>query len=359
MIVGLVIYGHLEIVTGGFLYDRMLVEHLRSCGDTVEIFPLPWRTYGRHLLDNASSRFWRALSGARLDVLLQDELNHPSLFIGNRLLKRNAGYPIVSIVHHLRCSEQRAAWKNRLYGIVERDYLSRVDGYVFNSATTRSTVEELIGSCNRSVIAYPGRDAGSPPPSVNRISQESLEPGPLRILFVGSLIQRKELHTLLMALARLPLDAWKLDVVGSLESDPDYVAMIHRIVETQAIGKNVRMLGVLDRQGLIERYGQNQFLAVPSSYEGFGIVYLEAMGFGLPCLAGNVGAAREIVTPGKDGFLVTPGNIDSIAGYVDQLIRDRDMLQNMSLAALDRYAVHPTWHDSAEKIRNFLSEMVK
>ena len=44
MRVGLLIYGSLDILTGGFLYDRLLVEHLRSQGDEVEVITLPWRT---------------------------------------------------------------------------------------------------------------------------------------------------------------------------------------------------------------------------------------------------------------------------------------------------------------------------
>ena len=234
-----------------------------------------------------------------------------------------------------------------------------MDGFIFNSMTTRSTVEALIGTNRPSVVGYPGRDAGDPLATVDQVSKKSSEPGPLRILFVGSLIPRKELHTLLLALARLSYDAWELDVVGSLDTDTDYVSMINHIVETHGMGRRVRMLGVLDRSSLTACYQQSQFLAVPSSYEGFGIVYLEAMGFGLPSMAGNVGAAHEVVTHGKDGFLVTPGDVGSISGFINQLIQDRETLRRMSTAALDRYAVHPTWPESAEKIRNFLLEMVK
>lgn len=359
MKIGLVIYGHLGIVTGGFLYDRMLVEHLHSCGDSVEVFSLPWQTYGRHLLDNVPSEFSRSLAAAHLDLLLQDELNHPSLFLMNKLLKRKVAYPVVSIVHHLRCSELRPRWQNRLYGIVEADYLSGVDGFIFPSATTRSTVETLIGTADPSVVAHPGRDGGGPLVTEKQVSERAAEQGPLRILFVGGLIPRKELHTLLLALSRLPQDAWTLDVVGGLETDPDYVAKVRRIVESERLGNRIRLLGVLDRPSLAACYLKSQFLAVPSSYEGFGIVYLEAMGYGLPCMAGNVGAAHEVVTHGKDGFLVTPGDVDAIAGHIGQLIRDREMLTNMSLAALSRYVVHPTWPDSAQKVRNFLLEMVK
>ncbi len=52
MRLGLVIYGNLETISGGYLYDRKLVEHLERQGDQVEIISLPWRNYARHLGDN-------------------------------------------------------------------------------------------------------------------------------------------------------------------------------------------------------------------------------------------------------------------------------------------------------------------
>ena len=86
MRVGLVIYGGLETVSGGYLYDRMLVRHLRARGDSVEIVSLPWRDYARHLGDNLSAALYRRLRDGAWDVLLQDELNHPSLVAVNRRL---------------------------------------------------------------------------------------------------------------------------------------------------------------------------------------------------------------------------------------------------------------------------------
>ena len=56
MRIGLLIYGSLDTLSGGYLYDRKLVEHLRQAGDSVEIVPLPWRSYPAHLADNLSLR---------------------------------------------------------------------------------------------------------------------------------------------------------------------------------------------------------------------------------------------------------------------------------------------------------------
>jgi hypothetical protein len=86
MKIGLLIYGSLETVSGGYLYDRRLVEYLRAQGDEVQVLSLPWRNYARHLADNLSAGWLRQLRSLRIDILLQDELNHPSLFWMNRRL---------------------------------------------------------------------------------------------------------------------------------------------------------------------------------------------------------------------------------------------------------------------------------
>lgn len=358
MKVGLIIYGSLDTLTGGYLYDRRLVEHLRSRGDRVEIFSLPWRNYGRHLMDNFSGTLLRSLVAADLDVLVQDELNHPSLAWLNRRLKPRVSYPLVSVVHHLRSRELRSEWSNRLYRQVEHQYLDSVDGFVFNSRTTRSTVEELVGNRRPSVTAYPGRDGVCGHLSREEIESRAHEAGPLRILFVGSLIPRKELHTLIAALAKLPRETWSLSVIGSLRTDPAYAQRIVREIETLGLGERITLLGSMPLDKLVEHYATSHLLAVPSSYEGFGIVYMEGMGFGLPAIASTTGAAHEIVSHDTDGFLVNPGDAEMLSGFIASLARDRARLVRMGSAALERSAGHPTWGECAATIRNFLQEMI-
>ena len=119
MRVGLVIYGELDTPTGGYLYDRMLVEHLTAAGDDVEVISLPWRSYGRHLCDNASPSLVRRLDGARFDVLLQDELDHPSLVVTNRRRRNRDARPVVAVVHVLRASEHAGSRLRSLYAAAE------------------------------------------------------------------------------------------------------------------------------------------------------------------------------------------------------------------------------------------------
>lgn len=222
MRIGLVIYGSLDILTGGFLYDRTLVEHLRNQGDQVEVISLPWRRYPRSLLDNLSGALLRRLRPAAVDLLLQDELVHPSLFHLNYRLRRQVSYPLVAIIHHLRCREDHPPWQNRFYRWVEGRHLRSLDGQVCVSRTLLKDVASLQHRPRPQVVAYPGGDRLPGSLSPEEIVQRTKEPGPLRIIFVGNLIPRKGLHTLLAALARLPRESWRLAVAGSLTMDPPF-----------------------------------------------------------------------------------------------------------------------------------------
>lgn len=358
MRVGLIIYGSLETVSGGYIYDRILVEHLRRQGDQVDVISLPWHSYTRHLAHNLSSTLVRRLRRASLDVLLQDELNHPSLFWLNRRLRPRVRYPILSIVHHMRCSEARPAWQNSLYRYVERRYLASVDGFIFNSQTTRAAVEGVLGTPKPATVAYPGGDRLGLDVTPAHITRRARESGPLRILFFANLIPRKGLHTLLDALSRLPGDSWRLEVLGDLDVDPAYVHAIRRTVRRQitatGVAEQVTLSGSLPDPQLPARLLGSHVLCVPSSYEGFGIVYLEGMAAGLPAIASDAGAAREIITHGRDGFLVPTSDAASLARHIRCLIDDRQRLARMSLAARQHYLDHPTWAQSAHRIRHFL-----
>jgi glycosyltransferase involved in cell wall biosynthesis len=96
---------------------------------------------------------------------------------------------------------------------------------------------------------------------------------------------------------------------------------------------------------------------VPSSYEGFGIVYLEAMGFGLPVIASASGATDEIVRHESTGFLVPTGDVFCLARRIESLLEDRSLLSQMSLAAYEAFEDHPGWEDSMKRIEDYLVEL--
>lgn len=358
MNIGLMIYGPLDTISGGYLYDRMIVEHLRKRGNTVEIISCPRRNYFSHLADNLSHTLCDDIRRRGVDILLQDELNHPSLFLINRRLQREARFPIISIVHHLRASETHPALLQKIYRLVEKQYLNTVDGFIFNSEATRRAVHENLQKLCPSIIAYPGCDHIRPSVTRDEIVTRCLEPGPLRILFTGNVIPRKGLHTLIDALACLPHQKWRLTVAGSVSADARYAQVIRQKISAARLSDNVKLLGTVPADDLITLWERHHCLAVPSSYEGFGIVYLEAMGFGQPVIASTAGGVPEIIRNREEGFLVSPGNIHELALCIGTLVEDRSLLLDMSLAAHKRYCAHHTWGNTAAHVDDFLCSMI-
>jgi len=369
MRVGLTLYGSLDEQSGGFRYDRKLVEGLRRAGDTVEVVELPWRAYPRGLLDSALPRFRERLR-VDVDVMLQDELAHPSLVGHNRDLP----YPVVGVVHHLRASEGRRL--TPLYRAVERRYLATLDGVVCNSAATRDAVAALGVDPAASVVAPPAGDRFDP-----RIDDEAIasraaslsrsdagegatdgptadgdtEPAPLRVAFVGNLAPRKGLDTLVEGVARADA-AVDLTVVGRAV-DEDHVADVRRLVRERGLGDRIRFAGRLSDAELGDVLRASHVLAVPSRYEGFGIVYLEGMSFGLPAVASRAGGAVETVADGETGVLADPDDPDAVARALDGFAADPDRLVEMGRAARRRYERHPEWPESTARVRRLLADV--
>jgi len=89
MRIGLVIYGSLETLTGGYLYDRIVVEGLERLGHEVEVIGLAGGSYLSRLGHGLKPDLCQRLLASRFDILLQDELCHPSLFWVNQRLRRS------------------------------------------------------------------------------------------------------------------------------------------------------------------------------------------------------------------------------------------------------------------------------
>jgi len=96
--------------------------------------------------------------------------------------------------------------------------------------------------------------------------------------------------------------------------------------------------------GLYERCG---VFAMPSRQEGFGLVYLEAMKSGLPCVASNCDGAQEVVADGQTGILVDPDDSQALAGALIRLLTDETLRTRMGEAGrrrLDAYFTEEHFH---------------
>jgi glycosyltransferase involved in cell wall biosynthesis len=146
-------------------------------------------------------------------------------------------------------------------------------------------------------------------------------------------------------------------VAGSREADLAHAAEVDRAVREHGMRDNVRMSGPLEDAALAEALRTHHALAVPSRYEGFGIVYLEAMGFGVVPIGSSAGGAAEIIEHGGSGFLVEPGDARALSVLLGGLAEDRAQLRDMAVAALRRFAELPGWRQSMRLVRDWLHGM--
>jgi glycosyltransferase involved in cell wall biosynthesis len=359
MRIGLLVYGSLEIPTGGYLYDRIMAEALAGLGHTVETVSLADGPYLCRLGRNWSPALRERLFSEKFDLLLQDELCHPSLFHLNRQLKKRGGPPLVAIVHQVLCDEPRNRWRNFLYGLIEKRYLSSVDGFVFNSLTTRRTVEAMVGGERPLAIAYPAGNRFSGLPDTETTRKRARRPGPLQLLFLGNVIPRKGLLPLIEALASVDPGLWRLSVAGSEDFDHRYADRVRRLVHQLGLADAVRFFGHCRGADLHRLLAESHLFCMPYAHEGFGIAILEAMSFGLPAIGCRTGAAAETIRPGENGFLLDPEDRQGLGPLIAALYHDRPRLAKMAAAAIATFENRPRWQDGAAVIDQFLRTMME
>ena len=356
MHIAFVIYGSLDEVSGGFLYDRQLVEALRRRGHQVTIVALPWRSYVRSLSDNLSRGALRPFRDHAFDLILQDELVHPSFVRLNRRLQHSA--PIVSLIHLLRSSERAPAWRQWFYQRIERRYLAGVTGFIYVNRHIEARVRALLQTTPPGVIANPAGDhlteAELKPEQIVRRAQTS---GPLRLVFVGNLTPLKGLHWLLQALRHLPAETWRLSVIGSTDRDAAYARRIRQQIADAGWEGQVTLHGMLSNAEVGQHLSQSDVFTVPSNPESYSIAYLEAMHHGLPVIANAQSDSADLVEHGVSGFCVEPGDSPGFAERLRALAQDRQALAHMSLAAQKRFASLPTWAQSMARAVRFLEDI--
>lgn len=331
-----VIEGPLAQATGGYLYDRFVIEGLRSRGSQVDVLSLSSRGVVRTLAENARVALNLELHRNRVFVI--DELCHPQLVLGASLHHRPRHAPLVALVHHLAASE-RLGGAARARIAVERALLSAADRIIVTSTTTRAVVVDAGVMPGRVRVVRPGRD---------RLGERSSPPlsgkdGLPRFLFIGSLTPRKAVLDLVVAFAEAGVHA-QLTLVGATDRDPDYAARV-RLAAVHA-KPPIHILGEVSDASLAAELNRHDALILPSRYEGYGIVLAEALSYGLAIVATRAGAIPEVVRDGLEAILVSPGDVRALAAAMVRVAGDRSLLTNMQHEALIRAGQLPRWIDT-------------
>jgi glycosyltransferase involved in cell wall biosynthesis len=355
MKIGFIIYGDINTVSGGYLYDRKLISFLEQQGDTVKIISLPQRSYGEFVLKNISPNL---MLNEDFDILIEDELVHPSIFRTNKKLKNKYNFPIISLVHLFSSYAPKPFYNKLLNRYIERKYLQSIDGLILNSQNTLDQAQILLnGELPPHIVAVPAGNNFKK--EKNPIKERLRESGQLNILYVGTIIKQKGLDVIVRALANLNTQDFKLTITGRTDMEPKFVNYIYKLINKLELSNQIVFTGPLQNKKLVDTYRSNDVLVLPSINEAYGIVYIEALSFGLPVIGTTTGGAKEIISHGENGYLIEPNDSIRLAEYLSSLQRDRNLLNTLSKNTLHTYQHHPTWNDTCQEIRIFLQSFLQ
>ncbi|KQR67825.1 glycosyltransferase family 4 protein [Rhizobium sp. Leaf341] len=341
--------GDLSLKTGGYGYDRRLIHGLEQLGWHVEPvslgegFPMPTTD----VLARAEAQLSALPDGA---LVMIDGL---AFGLMDRWAKREgARLRIVALVHHPLALETGlpAAVAARLCES-EREALRFVRHVVVTSAETARTLSEDYGVAPAEItIAVPGTDRPQP---ANQAARDAGPPHiiPPHIISVGTLTRRKGHDVLLAALAKLRDLPWRASIIGNQTLDPVTAAALADQVVALGLSDRVTLCG--ERDDVAGELQTGDIFALASRYEGYGMVFAEALAQGLPIVACHAGAIPEVVPP-EAGVLVAVDDIDGFADALRTFITDPLVRRQFADAAATAGRLLPRWQDTARTVSDRL-----
>jgi glycosyltransferase involved in cell wall biosynthesis len=175
------------------------------------------------------------------------------------------------------------------------------------------------------------------------------------ILFVGSLIPRKGCKFLIQAFSQVAnaLPGFQLYLVGEGADETE----LKNLVADLEIGDRVFFEGARSREEIPDLMGRAKLFVLPSLEEGLGVVLIEAIASGTPCIASQVGGIPDIITPDV-GILVPPGDSKALADAILDLLKDPDRWSIFSSAAKERASKEFNRENFAEKFQAIYSQIL-
>jgi glycosyltransferase involved in cell wall biosynthesis len=179
--------------------------------------------------------------------------------------------------------------------------------------------------------------------------------GPLRVICVALLIERKGQAHLIEALRRLVAAGYDLtlDLVGDGDAAEEYRA---RAVAA-GVGERVRFAGYVPRERIAAHYAAAHVFALPSYNEGMSVATLEALAAGLALVVTRTGGTAELVDDGVNGLTFDWADVDTLTMHLRRLAGDRVLARSMG-AASRRRAEGFTWEAAAARYLDLFGQMV-
>lgn len=359
-----VVYGPLEQVTGGYLYDQAVRAELLGRGWAVDTISLPAVLPGLHV-EHTGPLLRRLLGADAPDIVVEDGLASGSCLLANVALRVRRRPRTVALVHHLSWSEARHGGETRRARLAARARewaaLAAAHRVVVTSEHTRREVVALGIPARRVGVVQPGvdtHDAANPPGSSERTGGRVGQTGEreVRLLAVGTLTRRKGFDVLLRAAARLPSTGWRLTIAGPGEREPEVAQELRQLAVDLGLDGRVALPGPVDHAALERLYRQADVFAAPSRYEGYGMAVAEALAQGLPVVASRVPALADLVEDGRSGRLVPVDDPAALARALGELVRDAALRARLAEGASVRGRSLPTWREAG---RAFEAELLQ
>jgi glycosyltransferase involved in cell wall biosynthesis len=339
--VAFVTVGDTRRLTGGYLYNFRVLTALRERGVEVEEIVPCGASPGEQ---EAASRSGLGPDARRFDIIVVDALAR--IVCAPHLDRWREERPVVAMVHELPSAAGSATGKEREY----EEPLLRSDRLISVSEHGGSILEGRGVPTARIRVVPPGFDrfpSGGGAPARG---------GTVRALCVAQWIPRKGILDLVQAWALNERPGASLELVGETDADPVYAASVNAAV-ADAPDASVIVSGPVDDATLGDAYAAADLFVLPSRYEGYGVVYAEALAHGLPVIACDVGPVPELVGE-EAALLVPPGDAEALSVALDLLLKDAALRDRMSTAARRRAGELPRWEDTAAGFLRVLNEAV-
>ena len=333
MTLAFLVPGSLDQLTGGYLFARKVVDGLRAMGRTVTVAELPGRFPDA---DEAA----RAAAGGALhrlpagSIAVIDGLALPGFT--DCLANEAQRLRLIGFIHHpLSLETGLSAAEARRYASLEARLWPLLRGVLCPSAHTAKAVIAAGVAAHRVLVTMPGTDKPA-------MTSEQRRPGPLRLLSVGPVIPRKGHLVLVEALADLREFDWRLTCIGSIERDRAAAEALRRAIAAKKLGDRVALAGECSPEVLGAAYRDADIFVLPSHYEGYGMVYAEALAHGLPIIATTAGAIPETVTA-TASLLVPPGDAAALRDALRRVFTHANLRARLAVGAALAATALPDW----------------
>jgi glycosyltransferase involved in cell wall biosynthesis len=339
--VHLVVPGPLDQRTGGYIYDRRIVEGLRALGWTVQVHELAGGfPQADEMARAAAAEAIAQLPSGALPVI--DGLALPAFAeLGGRLPR-----PWVALVHHpLALETGLSPAEAQAFADLECRLLARAARVIVTSPGTSRDLAAYEVEGGRIGVVCPGTD---PAP----LARGSAGPG-LALLCVASLTPRKGHLVLLEALGEVTDLDWHLTCVGSAERDPACAQSIAATLDRLDLHERVSLVGERAEADVAPFYDRADVLVLASYHEGYGMVLTEALARGLPVVSTTAGAIPDTVPEGA-GLLVPPGDPTALAAALRRVMTEPGLCAALMAGAHAARRNLPSWTEAA---RAFAAEL--